>query len=118
VKRTDSRNCPVGEDVKYCVVYLIQYVLPDFSDDYLFILGGEAKTKAKGMQYSMGDDYSFTPYFVFATAEKKEEYGTPSEERQVSGRTFYEYPVTNEEVRKKVTEFISICQNKEFPDGI
>ncbi|MBF0239819.1 MAG: hypothetical protein HQM12_19130 [SAR324 cluster bacterium] len=94
--------------------YLIQYVLPAYSKDYLFIVGGEAKVKSKGMGYSSGDEYVFSPYCVFATAEQDERYGAVIEQRSVMGRTFYEYDIKNSEVLKKISEFLILVENKEF----
>ncbi|MBF0287765.1 MAG: hypothetical protein HQM14_08095 [SAR324 cluster bacterium] len=99
----------------WTVPYLMKYVVGDTSTDYLFILGGEAKVKSKGMGYSTGDEYAYTPYVVFATAEPDEQYGAIEGERPVRSRTFNEYSITNEAVRNKVVEFMQLIQEKEFP---
>ncbi len=99
----------------WTVPYLMKYVVGDTTTDYLFILGGEAKVKAKGMGYSSGDEYTYTPYVVFATAEPDAQYGTIEGERPVYSRTFHEYSIANEATRKKVVEFMQLIQEKEFP---
>lgn len=100
----------------WAIPYLMKYIEGDKSTDYLFILGGEAKVKAKGMGYSSGDEYSYTPYVVFATAEPDEQYGKIEGERTVSGRTFHEYGISNPATRNKIVEFMKMIQEKEFPD--
>lgn len=99
----------------WVVPYSMKYVVGDQSTDYLFILGGEAKLKPKGMGYSTGDEYTYTPYVVFATATQNEQYGSVEGERQVGKKIYYEYNIANPETRKKVVEFMQMIKDKEFP---
>ncbi|MGK5091432.1 hypothetical protein WDW89_05355 [Deltaproteobacteria bacterium TL4] len=100
----------------WTVPFLIQHILGEKSTDFLFILGGEAKTKSKGMGYSRGDEYTFIPYFVFAAKEADSKYGEAVEERSVSGQIFHEYPVTNPAVIEKVIKYMTLIKEKEFPE--
>ena len=101
----------------WVVPYSMKYVVGDSSTDYLFILGGEAKVKSKGMGYSTGDEYTYTPYVVFATAEQDDQYGSIDGERQVGQKKYCEYSIANPIVRNKVVEFMQMIQEKEFPDS-
>ena len=98
----------------WTIPYLFEYILGEQSTDYLFILGGEASVKAKGMGYSSGDEYSYTPYFVFAAAEPEEEFDPSIGERIVSGRKFLEYDVNNPKVRNKAVELMYLIEKKEL----
>ena len=99
----------------WTVPYLIQYVVGEETTDYLFILGGEAAVKPKGMGYATGDDYGFKPYLVFGLAEPDDQYGTPESTREAVGKTFHIYSISNPPVRDKMVEFMEMVFEKEFP---
>ncbi len=99
----------------WVIPYSMKYIVGDTSTDYLFILGGEAKIKSKGMGYSTGDEYTYTPYVVFATAEQDEQYGNTAGERPVGQKTYSEYSIGNPAVKNKVIEFMQMIKEKEFP---
>ena len=101
----------------WTVPYSMKYIVGDSSTDYLFILGGEAKVKAKGMGYSSGDEYSYTPYAIFATAEQDDQYGSIDGERQVGNKTYFEYSIANPVTRNKVVEFMQMIKEKEFSEA-
>lgn len=101
----------------WTVPYAMKYTEGEHTTDYLFILGGEAKVKPKGMGYSAGDEYNYLPYVIFAVGNPDETYGEVEGERRVRNKTFYEYSIANAQVRAKVVEFMQMIQNKEFPDG-
>lgn len=101
----------------WTVPYAMKYTEGGHVTDYLFILGGEAKVKAKGMGYSAGDEYNYLPYVIFALGSPDETYGEVEGERRVRNKTFYEYSIANPQARAKVVEFMQMIQNKEFPAG-
>ena len=101
----------------WVIPYSMKYVVGDSSTDYLFILGGEAKVKPKGMGYSTGDEYNYTPYVVFATAQQDDQYGNIDGERQVGQKKYCEYSIANPAVRSKVVEFMQMIKEKEFPNS-
>ncbi|MBF0279176.1 MAG: hypothetical protein HQM13_15365 [SAR324 cluster bacterium] len=99
----------------WVVPYSMKYIVGDQSTDYLLILGGEAKVKPKGMGYSTGDEYTYTPYVVFAVAEQDAQYGAIAGERQVGQKTYFEYGIENTSVKNKIVELFQLVKEKEFP---
>ena len=101
----------------WTVPYALKHTEGEQETDYLFIVGGEAKVKAKGMGYSTGDEYTYLPYVIFALGDPDEAYGPIEGERRVKNKTYYEYGLANAKTRAKVVEFMQMIQNKEFPSS-
>ncbi|MGK0290202.1 MAG: hypothetical protein ACI86H_001657, partial [bacterium] len=78
------------------------------------VLGAEAKNKKLGVSYSSGSavgsaaQFSFIPFFVYATEAEEEELGTKIDVRKARGNDFYQYNYTSNEVRTRVIKFLDL----------
>jgi len=99
---------------EWTLPYLVRYITPEETQEYLLVLGAEVKAKPRGMGYSTREQYAFTPYFVFATAQEGElDYGEPIGERHVGKKTFREHTSQNGNVVKTVVELLQHVRAKE-----
>jgi hypothetical protein len=86
VKRRSPRN-------ERSAVYLLDEITADQTIRHLLILGAELKNRPASVATPAGAQprYDYRSYFVYGTAEKRNELGFIAEERKVRGVPFYIY---------------------------
>jgi hypothetical protein len=102
----------------WTVPYFVRQNKDGYLYETLFVLGGEASVKPKGMLYSAaGDEYQFRPYLVFAFFREMEEYGVNLGDRQLKEQTFWEYDLREEKVRFAAMEVLNLILEHERADS-
>lgn len=97
---------------EWVMPYRMRRVLPDETQEYLLILGAEARAKPRGMGYQAREAYNFSPYFVFATDAEEEGFGESIGERIVTGNALKEYSFQQGAVTRKVMELLEVLKTK------
>ena len=109
--RTIRRRTPKHE---WTLPYNVRYVVPgEETREYLFVLGAEAKAKGRGMGYNAKEQYSFSPYFVFATDTPEDGFGEPVGDRPIAGgKQLKEYDFKVSPVMNKALEIFEVLKGQ------
>lgn len=97
---------------EWTLPYHLRKISSKGTEDYLLVLGAEAKAKPKGMGYASKETYAFTPFFVLGATKPEEGFGDPVGERSAKGMSFQEYSFQQPAVIKTALELIQIIQEK------
>lgn len=113
-ERHISRILPRNERA---LSYFVSIKVNEKTSNYVLILGAEASTKTKGMNYSDGQDhYQFSnSFFVLGSKEpmNEDKFGKPTGLREVKNRPFQIYDCNRESIQQLAINLAKVILTRE-----